>query len=268
VSTPSKRDAATVTELAAARADMTGAIARHIEYLVDAYAMADQPLSVTEASTRARAPLSQAMTQQEPENVTWHTLGNLMEHDRDNGLALWESIKAAARQELQTGTRAAKAVERSLVTSDPYERAQFLVVLESLTASLRPQGGAEGLLVQQMAMAFEQMLRWQTIVTQRVEQESWAGERDRRRILENMSKRQREREEYETGWMPPRVSDVEAIDQAVIIADRAQRSFLRLLRTLQMMRTRIGTVVMTGGQLNVAEQQVVLPAAGDPVKAE
>ena len=77
-------------------------------------------------------------------------------------------------------------------------------------------------------------------------------------MIENMSKRDREQYEYEHGWMAPRISDIEAVDQAVLIADRSQRALLRLLRALQMMRSRIGTVVMTGGQLNVAEQQVVL----------
>lgn len=63
--------------------------------------------------------------------------------------------------------------------------------------------------------------------------------------------------------LPPRVSDVEAIDQAVMIADRFQRSFLRLLRTFRDMRRVIGAVVITGGQLNVAERQLVTAAFGE-----
>ena len=57
--------------------------------------------------------------------------------------------------------------------------------------------------------------------------------------------------------MPPRLSDAEAIDQAVMVADRYRRAFLRLLRTLRDIRRVMGTVVMTGGQLNVAERQTV-----------
>jgi len=69
-----------------------------------------------------------------------------------------------------------------------------------------------------------------------------------------MSPRERARHEEVEGWLPPRQSDAEAIEQAVMIADRYQRQFLRLLRTFQGMRRVLGTVVMTGGQLNVAEQ--------------
>ena len=262
MSNHAKRDAATLAELAAARSDMTSAIARHIEYLFDAYATAEQPLSVAEASDRARSPSPIPATERDPDQVSWHTLGTLLEHEPEQGAALWQSLKQAARVELHTGTRAAKAVERSPVTSDPYERAQFLAILEALNESLQPRGGAEGLIVQQMAIAYEQMLRWQTIATQRVDQESWAGERDRRRIIERMSKRERERDEDMNGWLPPRISDAEGISQAGMIADRYQREYLRLLRTLQTMRSQLGTVVMTGGQLNVADHQVVNPVPG------
>ena len=85
-----------------------------------------------------------------------------------------------------------------------------------------------------------------------------------RRALERMSPRQRERHEELDGWLPPHQSDAEAIDQAVMIADRYQRQFLRLLRTFRDNRRVMGTVVMTGGQLNVAEQiQQVNLTAGD-----
>ena len=143
MSTP-KRGAATIAELAAARSDMTGAIARHIEYLFDAYSTSERPLSVQEASEQARTPLPAALREREPDQVNWNELGNLLEHDPIKGAALWESIKQAARLELQSGTRASKAIERSSVNSDPYERAQFLAILEALTASLKPQGGPKG----------------------------------------------------------------------------------------------------------------------------
>jgi hypothetical protein len=255
MSTPAerKRDAATIAELAAAKADMTATVARHIEYLLDAYAESENPLSVAEAANRARAPVNYGVD--DPQQVSWHMLANLIEHEPERGAAVWESIKAAARQELQTGTRAARAVERQFAY--PYERAEYLVILEALTTSLEPRGGVEHLLVQQMATAYEQALRWQMIATQRTDQEGWAGERDRRRMIENMSKRDRERYEYEHGWMAPRVSDLEAIDQAVLIGDRYQRSFLRILRTYRDLRRVLNTVVMTGGQLNVAERQTI-----------
>ena len=156
------------------------------------------------------------------------------------------------------GLRAARSLER--MNASPYQRAQYLAILEGLRESLEPRGGAEEVLVQMMATALEQQLRWQTIATRRTDEESWHGERDVRRTLERMSPRERERHEEVEGWLPPRQSDAEAIEQAVMIADRFQRQFLRLLRAFRDMRRTIGAVIMTGGQLNVAEQQIVAAA--------
>ena len=113
-----KRDKRTIEELAAARSDMTGAIGRHIEWLVDAYATAEKPLSVAEASEQARAPLPSINTAtDDPQQVFWHTLGNLIEHEPERGAALWQSVKAAARHELHTGTRTARLTAATAVQS-------------------------------------------------------------------------------------------------------------------------------------------------------
>ena len=108
--TPANRDAQTIRDLAAARADMTGAIARHIEWLVDTWSP-EQPLSVAEAAERARSLSPITGEGREPEQVSWHELGNLTEHKPEQGAALWRSICDEAAREMQTGTRVAKAVE-------------------------------------------------------------------------------------------------------------------------------------------------------------
>jgi hypothetical protein len=248
------RDKQMIEELAAARSDMTGAIARNIEWLVDNWST-DKPLSVAEASERARSIYPITDEGRDPDQVSWHELGNMMEHAPERGAALWRSICEEAAREMATGTRAAKAVERQF--AGPLERARFLVMLRGLEASLKPEGAHEHLIVHQMAVAYEQILRWEAVATQRIDGESFHADRDRRRTLETRSKREREQYEYEYGWMPPRLSDAEAIDQAVMVADRYRRAFLRLLRTLRDIRRVMGTVVMTGGQLNVAERQTV-----------
>ena len=249
-------------ELAAAKRDLYGAIGGQIEWLVAAYATAEQPLSPAEAAERARSPILHDPLEQGPEHVSWHALANLTEHEPDRARDVWGAVKSAARTELRTGHRAARALECQ--NASPWERAQYLAILEGLSESLTPRGGAEALLVQMMATALEQQIRWQTIATRRTDEESWHGERDVRRTLERMSPRERERHEEVEGWLPPRQSDAEAIEQAVMIADRYQRQFLRLLRAFRDMRRTIGAVIMTGGQLNVAERiQQVNVDAGD-----
>ena len=262
-----ERKRATTLELAAAKADMTAAMTRALEEIVRHDEAAGQPMTpekVREWAGRLRAPVPDGCDPLEfgPEQLSWHTLSNLLEHEPERGQAVWQTVKDAARIELRTGTRAARANRRT--HSRPYDRAQFVVILEALREDLDPRSGTEQLLVQQMATAYEQHLRWQQTATQRIEEESWHGERDVRRALERMSKRERERQEEVEGWLPPRQSDAEAIEQAVLIADRYARQFLRLLRTFQGMRRVLGTVVMTGGQLNVAEQQVISSPAGAP----
>jgi len=251
-----ERDRATLEELAAAKHDLTERIGEQIDYLLAAYARSDQPISVAEASERARSPVVFDPLEQGPEHVSWHSMANLAEHEPERARDVWGAVKDAARMELRTGLRAARSLERQ--HASPFDRAQYLVILEGLRESLAPRGGTESLLVEMMATAVERQLRWQTIATRRTDEESWHGERDVRRTLERMSPRERARHEEVEGWLPPRQSDAEAIDQAVMIADRYQRQVLHLLRALQGMRRVLGTVVMTGGQLNVAEQQVVL----------
>jgi hypothetical protein len=156
--------------------------------------------------------------------------------------------------------RTGVSLERRLNAS-PFERAQFLAIVEALTDALQPRDGLEGLLVQQLASAYEQHLRWQTLAAHRVEEETWQGERDRRRALERMSPHQRERHQEREGWLPPRQGDAEAIEQAVLIADRYQRAFLRLLKAFRDNRRLFGMLVVTGGQVNVGERQLNIAAA-------
>jgi hypothetical protein len=241
------RRQATVTELAVAKRDMVEAISRNIADLVAAYEGSSEPLSVAEASTRLRQPAPPQSGPTEPDQVSWHELGNLIEHEPARAVTVYEEIKAAARAELQTGTRVARTLEG--VGSIPYARAQFLAILDALRISYEPQNPAEVLLVQEMAACLEQHLRWQKCVTERTDQEAFMAVR--------------ERYELEHGYMPPRVSDIEAVDQAVLNADRYLRMFLRLGRTLRDMRRVLGTVIVQGGQLNLAERQTVIQS-GEP----
>lgn len=113
--------------------------------------------------------------------------------------------------------------------------------------------------MQQMAAAHEMHLRWLHRAVQRMDLEAWHGDSDRRHALERMSPAQRERSQETEGWVPSRLSDAEALDQAALIADHYQRSFLRLLKAFRDTRRMIGAVIVgEGGTLNVTEgpQQV------------
>ncbi len=91
-------------------------------------------------------------------------------------------------------------------------------------------------------------LRWLTRHAQTDSLEAYRIERDARQRGE---------------WQPPRVSDVEAVDRAALMADRFQRQFLRLMRAYRDQRRLLGPVVVAaGGQLNLGHQQLVVGEVG------
>ena len=239
-----------LAELAASRRELVATIARQIDFYVAGYG-----LSPTEAAAKARGLVLHAPEDRPPDEMSWYDLSTLLEVDPERGQALWGSVKAVAEEELARGIRSARSVEAQ-VEGRPYKRAQVLAIAAALRTALAPRGGLEKVLIHQMACAYELHLRWQEVAVRRGESEAWHGDRDRRRELENMSPARRERYQAMEGWVPPRLSHAEAIEQAVMIAERYQRSFLRLLTAFRETRRLVGTLVVAGGQVNIGEQQV------------
>jgi hypothetical protein len=175
-----------------------------------------------------------------PDQVSWLDLHLVARADPDRAAARWEEIKRAALDELRTGHRAARAVET--VSNGAWRRAQFLALREELAAEWGPRNGIERQLIDTMAQAQEGYLWWLHTLTIRTELESCTNDR-------------RHREEGR--WGPPRQTDADALDQAAAMMERYNRIFLRTLRALCDMRRHGGPVIVrTGGQVNVAQQQV------------
>ena len=206
-----------LAELAAARRELVKAVTQQYDWYLSLWSL---PPEEAEAKTRQALAVDHARPWQGADQVGWSDLEHELRADPERGQALWQAVKADAREELATGSRAARTLERP-VSSRPYERAQFFAVLNALATALRPRDAVEELLVQQMAVAFELPLRWQALAVQRVEESVWEGERDRRRAWEDLSPAQRERHGRHEGWLPPRQGTAEAMEQAAVIADRA-----------------------------------------------
>ncbi len=257
---PGPREWRDLAELEASRRIMVERIGRHIDWLVTHYGR-----TPGDAASQARDLRLNVPEDRPPEQVSWHDLHATLEADSARGAALWQSVKDEARRELAAGVRMATTLERPLAAT-PFERAQYLAIVGALTEALHTRDGLEGLLVQQMASAYEQHLRWQTMAVHRVEEDTWQGERDMRRALDRMSPRQREQHQDLEGWLPPRQTDAEAIEQAVLIADRYQRSFLRLMKAYRDNRRLFGALIVAGGQVNIGDKQinVAAPATGAP----
>jgi hypothetical protein len=211
-------------------------------------------LSREEAAQRATEPPldgGQRRLTCPPDQVSYVDLHLIARTDPDGSAARWEEIKRAALDELQTGHRAAKAVEVGTLNETPWQRAQFLALREELSAEWRPRNGIERQLLDTMAQVQACYLVWLNRLTVYTGLDSCTNDR---------------RVKDEARWQPPRVSDADAIEQAGAMMDRFNRIFLRTLRALCEMRRHTNPVIVqNGGQMNVAQQQVNLntaPSAG------
>jgi hypothetical protein len=170
--------------------------------------------------------------------VGWTDVTALVEQHPERVVALWARIKREAREELASGHRAALALKDG---SEPWERAQFLAIRDAFIEEWRPRGGIELALIDQMATAHSEYLGWL---------ERLHAERQHRAVRINILDR------ITDSYEPPRVSSVEAVEEAAAMAERFQRLFVRAVRTLRDLRRYAPSVVVqNAGQVNVGAVQ-------------
>jgi hypothetical protein len=207
-------------------------------------------LTPDEAAARAEETASAACDRQlldgDSRELTWNELQSLSQRDPALQERCWQEMKQSAADELQSGHRAAEAVETSSIR--PWERAQFLALRDSLAKDWEPQTGIERLLIDTLAQAYTAQLMWQQRVT------LWSTlepESDHRTIKESGE------------WKRPRVDVTAAIDEAAKMVDRYNRMVLRTLRALRDLRRYAPSIVVqNAGQVNVGERQVNVVAEG------
>jgi hypothetical protein len=172
-----------------------------------------------------------------PENVQWFDLEALARRDPALALRRWEEVRQAARQELRSGHRAARALEGC--ESSCWQRAQFLALRAELSEGWRPRNGLEQQLLDQAAQFLTLLWRWQ----------------ETEAALTAIVKRQAEADHL------PRLTYAEAIEEAATMAERYHGRFLRTLKALRDLRRYAPTVIVrSAGQVNVGGQQVNVAA--------
>jgi hypothetical protein len=175
-----------------------------------------------------------------PEEVHWADLEDLAAKAPERALLRWEEVKQAAREELQSGHRAASALEGYF--PDAWECARFLAIRDDLIEALQPRNGVERQLIDQMAEARTHVLYWQRRLALRASVEPL---RVRREVEERGD------------WETPRVSQAEDMDQSAAMVDRFNKIYVRTLRALCNLRKgSLAVVVQNAGQVNVGGQQV------------
>ena len=182
----------------------------------------------------------------EPSHLSWFDLSTIAGHSPEQALLTWRGVVDEASDELESGHRAANALEAQ---SGPWDRAQFLAIRESFVEEWKPRGGVELALIDQMATAHAQYLFW----LERLHQEGVS-----RALRPANAERRKPMNE------PPRVMSAEAVEEAAAMAERFQRLFVRAVRTLRDLRRYSPTVVVqNASQVNVGHQQVNTTAARD-----
>src|SRR5262245_3890179 len=166
-----------------------------------------------------------------PSAVSWSDLDGIARRDPAAALARWEEVKDAARGEVRSGHRAARALEGN--DSACWTRARFLAIRSELTAAWRPRNAAEQHLIDQMAQAQELVWQWMDTLT----------------TYHQMPTTRRSRGNgFGEGFRPPSVSDAEAQEQAARMVERFHAMYLRSLAALRQLRRQPPVVVRSAAK--------------------
>jgi hypothetical protein len=232
------------SEIAPLAAELAGTYHRMVTFYRDQLEMsgpeADARARGTDDSPEEAAAELARLRDRPPSQAGWFELTRVLNRDPDAFAELWQGLKAAARNELESGYRAARALDWD---GGPWERARFLAIRDSFRADYQPRPGIEAALVDLAAEAFGDYLAWSASLHRQASTEA-EMERD---DLERRGK-----------WRPQRIFSAEAMAQSARMAEQAHGRFLRTVATLDS-RRRTGPVsIGQAGQVNVAHQQVTI----------
>jgi hypothetical protein len=214
-------------EMAAAFGEMVGDYRKHCE------------LSPEEAHRRVAENSPESLDRilkAPPDEVSWFDLDTLAQEDESLALKRWAQVKAAARDQVRSGHRAARVVEDA---GGPWERARYLAVRSELAAAWEPRNTAEQMLVDQLAQWQVLLWRWQEVLS------AWTT------CASCGPRRAKKGEPYET----MRLSEAEALERAMQKVEKLHGLYLRTLKALQdLRRPRPVVAVRHSEQVNVAHQ--------------
>lgn len=227
-------------------ADETGSLARELgraygELVADYKRL--WRIETAEAIETARTPRERALEMaatDPPEQLSWHTLSTVMEHDPGAALAAWGRIKDEAGKELRSGHRTGQSLEWG---NRPWDRARFIALREAFREDWQPRGAVEAGLVDLLAHSFALYLRWTERLTMYAETECRS---------EDVKLKQ------EGYWMPPRMSEGAWMRWCADQADAAHRRYLATLKMLQDLRRLPGVTIATASQVNIGREQINL----------
>jgi len=204
-----------------------------------------EPLPVLEAPTRFDAA---SIAEKRPEEVNFRDIEQLARIDPEASKARWEAVKAASREDLDSGWIAGRALEA--MGGSAWERAAFLAIRDRLRQSWPPRQPGEALLIDEMAQYEMLRRKWIGIV---------ARQTDSPFTLLALADPGRPREDQT-------LSSAESCSTAMRMIERLQRLYQNSLRALlNIRREKMPVIFQRSGQvnLNVGPQlNVSIPPGG------
>jgi len=173
-----------------------------------------------------------------PASLEWRDLSYTEQLEPGAGFEVYDHIKQAAHDELESGDRAAEVIASSMTR--PWIKARYLALRESFIADWKPTGSIETRLIEMMAQLYTAYEHWMELSVQRVAFEC-----------------QEERYQIETRgkWRAVSVNGDVHAQQAAEMADRYNRLFLRTLRQLRDLRRYVAPVTIHNPQqVNIAAE--------------
>jgi len=208
---------------------------------------ADERARGLDASPEEREADAARIQERPPDEVSWYDLNRLAERNPEAAAAIWRRLREAARNELASGHRIARALEWQ---GRPWDRARFLALRESLRGDTPPASGIEDALIDSAAEAFSDYLEWSEHL---------------HRMSSVDMEHEHTRAERDGQWRPQRLGYAEAIENASRMAERAHARFLRSVKVLHEVRRSSPTLyVAQAGQINVGSQQLNMATAQTP----
>jgi hypothetical protein len=200
------------------------------------------------------------------ENLNFVELMELQEYAPRAAEWFWERCKLEGLKEFESGHLAANITFPVGHMTGLWNIARYLGLRESFVYEWKPRGGIEIALIDMLAQTFFQWQYWLEQTVKRSQTREHEEHPDYSRW-----KAQRIREDKFHGvepgyWFRPRVSEQEAIEHAVQMADRWNRMFMRTLRQLRDLRRYAPVTIHNPAQVNIAGdggQQVNLASSQD-----
>jgi hypothetical protein len=177
-------------------------------------------------------------------SISWLSIDRLFRYSPEAAQALWEDLKEQADKDFKSGHFAAQVLESAELQQDPWTRAKFIAVRDSFVEQFKPQGGIDYSMIDMLAMSFTFWMHWTQVHNERATTDPTKLLTDVERLY--VDKR-------EGNWMPPRVSERDAIEHAAQMADRWRRAYQATLRHMRdWRRYNVPVTINNPQQVNIA----------------